>query len=65
MTAPLRKALSKHQGTPITLVTVGLRHVHMLNQEHGLFEAVAEGCLLLFESATYMLQLTTEQVTCL
>jgi hypothetical protein len=62
-TGPLAKALGRRKGPPFSLVTLGHRHVHLLDPEHGLFDAAGDGAMLLIESCTYMLQLTSAQVT--
>lgn len=58
----LSRALAQSKARPFSAITVGFRHVHWLKQEHGLFDAAAEGAVLLVESCTYVLQLTNAQV---
>lgn len=62
-TGDLGKALKRRKGQPFTVITVGYLHVHLLDPEHGLYNAAADGAVLLIESCTYVLQLTNAQVT--
>lgn len=43
-------------------ITVGHRHLHLVDPDHGLAPVGAPGCLLAVETAKYMLQLTSKQV---
>eukprot|EP00884_Botryococcus_braunii_P022267 jgi/Botrbrau1/8724/Bobra.0311s0034.1 len=61
-TGDLAKALKRRKGPPFSVITLGYRHVHLLHPDHGLYDAAADGAVLLVESCTYMLQLTHAQV---
>ena len=45
-------------------ITVGHRHAHLVDKEHGLAQVAAPGALLAVETLKYMLQLTSKQVPC-
>lgn len=61
-TGALSRALARSKTRGFAAITVGFRHVHLLKQEHGLFDAAAEGAALLVEPCTYVLQLSNAQV---
>lgn len=43
-------------------VTLGCHNAHFVGKDWHLEEAADEGCILLVEAATYLLQLTNEEV---
>ena len=43
-------------------ITVGHRHVHLVEKQHGLSRVAAPGSVLTLETVKYMLQLTGKQV---
>ena len=64
LTGDIKKLLlgrSKYAGM-MSAVTLGHRHVHLLDKEHGLSRVAAPGAVLAAETAKYMLQLTSKQV---
>lgn len=52
---------SKYAGM-FSAITVGHRHVHLVDREHGLARVAAAGAVLAVETVKYMLQLTSKQV---
>ena len=52
---------SKYAGI-FSAITVGHRHVHLVDREHGLARVAAAGAVLAVETVKYMLQLTSKQV---
>ena len=64
LTGDIKKLLlsrSKYAGM-MSAITLGHRHVHLLDKEHGLSRVAAPGAVLAAETAKYILQLTTKQV---
>ena len=64
LTGDIQKLLlsrSKYAGM-FAAITVGHRHVHLIDKQHGLAAVAAPGAVLAVETAKYMLQLTTKQV---
>ncbi len=64
LTGDIKKLLlsrSKYAGM-FSAITVGHRHVHLVDQEHGLAKVAAPGAVLAVETAKYMLQLSSKQV---
>ncbi|DBA71332.1 TPA: Dynein assembly factor 3, axonemal [Trebouxia sp. C0005] len=64
LTGDIKKLLlsrSKYAGM-FSAITVGHRHVHLIDKEHELQKVAAPGAVLAVETAKYMLQLTTQQV---
>jgi len=64
LTGDIKKLLlsrSKYAGI-FSAITVGHRHVHLIDKEHELQKVAAPGAVLAVETAKYMLQLTTKQV---
>ncbi|KAL0034805.1 hypothetical protein WJX77_007961 [Trebouxia sp. C0004] len=64
LTGDIKKLLlsrSKYAGM-FSAITVGHRHVHLVDKEHELQKVAAPGAVLAVETAKYMLQLTTKQV---
>lgn len=65
VTGDIRKLLlsrSKYGGM-FSAITVGQQHVHLLDKQHGLASVAAPGAVLAVETAKYMLQLTSKQVS--
>ncbi|DBB17927.1 TPA: Dynein assembly factor 3, axonemal [Trebouxia sp. C0006] len=64
LTGDIKKLLlsrSKYAGM-FSAITVGHRHVHLVDKEHELQKVAAPGAVLAVETAKYMLQLTSKQV---
>ena len=64
MTGDIQKLLlgrSKYGGM-FPAITLGHRHVHLLEKQHALAGVAAPGALLAVETVKYMLQLTSKQV---
>ena len=53
---------SKYGGM-FSAITVGQQHVHLLDKQHGLASVAAPSAVLAVETAKYMLQLTSKQVS--
>lgn len=49
-------------GSMFSAITVGHRHVHLLEKQHALLGLAAPGALLAVETVKYMLQLSSKQV---
>ena len=65
MTGDIHKLLlsrSKYGGM-FSAITVGQQHVHLIDKQHGLASMAAPGTVLAVETAKYMLQLTSKQVS--
>ena len=43
-------------------ITIGHRHVHLIDKEHAMSKIAAPGAVLAVESVKYMLQLNSKQV---
>lgn len=53
---------SKYGGM-FSAITIGQQHVHLIDKQHGLASVAAPGAVLAVETAKYMLQLTSKQVS--
>lgn len=65
VTGDIHKLLLRRSkyGSLFSAITVGHRHAHFLEKQHALAGVAAPGALLAVETAKYMLQLASKQVS--